>query len=79
MSDAVKEAGFPEATVMTVTDSTNEIAKKLIQKGAENWTAVIAQSQTAGKGRLGKRFFSPKDTGAYVSVIIDSDRSEDVV
>ncbi|MCI7583171.1 MAG: biotin--[acetyl-CoA-carboxylase] ligase [Christensenellaceae bacterium] len=73
MSDAVKEAGFPEATVMTVTDSTNEIAKKLIQKGAENWTAVIAQSQTAGKGRLGKRFFSPKDTGAYVSVIIDSD------
>lgn len=31
---------------------------------------VIAEKQTAGKGRLGRTFYSPKDTGIYMSIII---------
>ncbi len=59
--------------VLDETDSTNNYAKKLAASGAEHGTAVIADFQTAGKGRLGRSFVSPKGTGIYMSVIIRPD------
>lgn len=50
-------------------DSTNERAKALAAKGSKAGTVVIAGSQSAGKGRLGRRFVSPAGSGIYMSVI----------
>jgi len=59
--------------VLDEVDSTNNYAKKLASSGALNGTAVISDYQTAGKGRMGRSFFSPKGTGLYMSVIIRPD------
>lgn len=49
-------------------DSTNEYAKSLIKQAPEG-TIVLADRQTAGKGRLGKSWYSP-DGGLWMSVIL---------
>lgn len=56
--------------VLDETDSTNNEAKKLAAEGAPHGTAVIADSQTSGKGRLDRSFVSPAGKGLYMSVII---------
>jgi BirA family biotin operon repressor/biotin-[acetyl-CoA-carboxylase] ligase len=53
-----------------ITGSTNDDVKKLAETGSPEGTVVIAGEQTAGKGRLGRSFFSPKDTGLYMSVLL---------
>ena len=59
---------FP-AVYHAVTESTNDDAKAAINRGAADGTVIIAGSQTAGRGRQTKVFFSP-DTGAYFSIIL---------
>ena len=54
-------------------DSTNTVAKKRIFEGAREWHTVIALSQVSGEGRLGRRFFSPSDTGIYMSCVLYPD------
>ena len=54
-------------------DSTNNYAKKLAMDGAPAGTVIIAGHQTAGRGRLGRSFSSPKDMGLYLSVILRPD------
>jgi BirA family biotin operon repressor/biotin-[acetyl-CoA-carboxylase] ligase len=49
-------------------DSTNTIAKQATD--AEHGTVIIADSQTAGKGRYGRDFFSPPGHGIYMSLIL---------
>lgn len=51
------------------TDSTNNLAKAHAAAGAEN-LAVIANRQTAGRGRLARSFFSPDRAGVYLSALI---------
>lgn len=50
--------------------STNDKAKELAQAGAEEGTLVIADCQTAGRGRDSRHWFSPPGLGIYVSVIL---------
>lgn len=50
--------------------STNEVAKNLALSGAKHGTVVISEEQTAGKGRLGRSFYSPANTGIYMSIIL---------
>ncbi len=52
------------------TDSTNDDVKKLAQNGAKEGYVVVACSQTRGKGRLGRSFFSPENTGVYISLLL---------
>lgn len=59
-----------EIIVLDKIDSTNTYAKKLAENGAEHLTAVIAGEQTEGRGRMGRSFCSPKDTGIYMSIIL---------
>jgi len=49
--------------------STIEVAKQLADYGAEEGTVVIAEVQTAGRGRMGRRWISPKG-GLYFSIIL---------
>ena len=59
--------------------STNLTAKEYATKGAVEGSVVVALSQTGGRGRLGRQFFSPKESGIYLSIILRPDFSpEDV-
>jgi len=51
-------------------DSTNTIALRLASEGAEHGTVVVAEEQTAGRGRLGREWYSEKSSGIYVSVLL---------
>lgn len=50
-------------------DSTNNEAKRLIAQGNNDNLLVVAEEQTAGRGRQGKSFYSPALTGIYFSVV----------
>ena len=63
---------FNDIYVFDELDSTNEYAKELTAKGAPHGTVVMARRQSAGKGRLGRSFYSPEG-GLYMSVIIRPD------
>jgi len=52
------------------TDSTNRVAQDLARAGAGHGCTVIAEEQTAGRGRLGRRFFSPPHTNLYTSIVL---------
>lgn len=53
--------------------STNDAAYKLASSGEEEGAVVIAEYQAKGRGRLGRRWVSPKGKGAYFSVILRPD------
>jgi BirA family biotin operon repressor/biotin-[acetyl-CoA-carboxylase] ligase len=46
------------------------VALELARAGAEHGTAVIAEAQTAGRGRLGRSFFSPPYQNLYTSIVL---------
>ena len=56
-----------------ITDSTNRVLKELAKNGAKEGQVVLANEQTSGRGRLGRSFFSPKDRGIYMSVLLRPD------
>lgn len=51
-------------------DSTNTRAKKLASEGAPHGYLVLADSQSGGRGRFGRNFFSPEHSGIYMSLIL---------
>ncbi|MDD5568603.1 MAG: biotin--[acetyl-CoA-carboxylase] ligase [Candidatus Omnitrophica bacterium] len=53
--------------------STIDMAMDLGVKGAASGTLILAESQTKGKGRLGRVWFSPKYKGLYMSLILRPD------
>lgn len=53
-------------------DSTNLYLKKLAFAGGKDGTVVIANAQTGGRGRMGRRFQSPGGKGVYLSVLLKS-------
>ena len=78
-SNAISEEGISLNLYKDITlklfeslDSTNTTAIEMIGQGAENKTLVVANTQLKGKGRLGRTFYSPKDTGVYMSMILKS-------
>jgi BirA family biotin operon repressor/biotin-[acetyl-CoA-carboxylase] ligase len=50
--------------------STNDLAKELGAKNAPEGTLVVAEGQTAGRGRLGRQWDSPPGGGLYVSLLL---------
>jgi BirA family biotin operon repressor/biotin-[acetyl-CoA-carboxylase] ligase len=52
------------------TDSTNRVAFDRGREGAPAGTVVVAETQSAGRGRLGRQFFSPPHQNLYTSVLL---------
>jgi|RhiMetdeSRZDD1v2_1073273.scaffolds.fasta_scaffold17941_6 BirA family transcriptional regulator, biotin operon repressor / biotin---[acetyl-CoA-carboxylase] ligase len=50
-------------------DSTNHVLAELAHRGAAEGTVVLAEAQTAGRGRHGTPWFSPEGSNLYVSVL----------
>ena len=62
-------AGLKLAVFSTV-QSTNTMAREAAVSGAPEGYTVIANMQTDGRGRSGRSFFSPADTGVYLSLLL---------
>jgi BirA family biotin operon repressor/biotin-[acetyl-CoA-carboxylase] ligase len=59
-----------ELRCLAQTDSTMRVASELALQGAAHGTCVIAEEQSAGRGRLGRTFFSPAGTNLYSSTLL---------
>ncbi len=55
------------------TDSTNTQAKRLGDEGAVHGTLAVAEKQTGGKGRRGRRWESPAGSSIYMSILLRPD------
>lgn len=53
--------------------STNDVARRLADAGAPAWTVVLADEQTAGRGRGGKGWASAPGLGIWLSVVLRPD------
>ena len=51
-------------------ESTNDTALALAAKGEAHGTVVLAEEQTAGRGRFGRVWFSERSKGIYASIIL---------
>ena len=77
-SDVLSEEGIRrhlkhqelELQVYKTITSTNTVLKALAAEGAPAGLALIAGEQTAGRGRMGRSFYSPADSGLYLSLLL---------
>ncbi len=65
-------------TIHPTIDSTNLEAHRLLKCDARNrnGTVILAEHQTAGRGRLGRSFYSPMNSGIYVTVIYTPEKKK---
>lgn len=64
--------------LLETVDSTNTYARKNASR-LPLPSLIIAREQTAGRGRQGKSFFSPKDTGLYFTLLFEAHGSFDFI
>lgn len=60
-------------------DSTNTYLKAAARDGAAEGTVIVADAQTAGRGRMGRHFLSLPGRGVYMSVLLRPDCAADCV
>ncbi len=65
---------FPDISVQVfrLLDSTNTEAKRYTQSGGRVPAVFLAEEQSAGRGRMGKSFYSPPSTGIYLSLLLEA-------
>jgi BirA family biotin operon repressor/biotin-[acetyl-CoA-carboxylase] ligase len=59
--------------VFQETTSTNDVVEKLARDGVKEGVVVFAESQTKGRGRLGRKWISPSNKGLWFSVLLRPD------
>ena len=64
------EAGALSVETFRTVTSTNLLLRDRAAAGSPEGTVIAAGSQTAGRGRLGRSFFSPSDSGIYLSILL---------
>lgn len=68
----IREAGldWPEPILLASVGSTNDEVEALALSGAPEGTCVVAEEQTAGRGRLDRTWVSPPGAGLWMSVLV---------
>ncbi|NNK12776.1 MAG: biotin--[acetyl-CoA-carboxylase] ligase [Desulfofustis sp.] len=64
--------GYQDLFLQT-TESTNRVAKEMGASGVAHGSGVVADTQTAGRGRLGRQWHSPPGCNLYCSYVIRPD------
>lgn len=72
-----REVPWPRPTVVPTTGSTNADVLALAADGAPEGTVVVADEQTAGRGRQGRTWVSDPGTGLWMSVLVRLGEGED--
>ena len=62
--------GKLDIEVKNTVTSTNALLREKAASGAPEGTVLIALRQTAGRGRFTRSFFSPSDSGIYMSILL---------
>lgn len=62
-----------ELEVLEVATSTNDVAAAAARAGAAAGLVIVAEQQTAGRGRLGREWVSPPGAGLMISVVVRPD------
>jgi BirA family transcriptional regulator, biotin operon repressor / biotin---[acetyl-CoA-carboxylase] ligase len=75
--DLQRRFGIPLLEIFATTASTNDDAARLAEQGASAGATVIAERQTAGRGRRGREWASPAARSILMSVIFRSRHRED--
>ena len=75
----IPESRMQTINVLTEVDSTNKMLKDLTYNGAPEGTVVMSDFQTAGRGRLGRTFASPKGKGIYISYLLRPTTSPEII
>lgn len=72
LNASVAERGVFGARLVYASEvgSTNDLAAQAADRGEPEGTTFVAGAQTAGRGRLGRSWFSPPDAGLYISTIV---------
>ncbi len=71
-------AGPEPLIILPETDSTNTEARRRVMAGERLPFFLLAHAQTEGRGRMGRSFYSPKDTGIYLTYAFEPrDRGAD--
>jgi BirA family biotin operon repressor/biotin-[acetyl-CoA-carboxylase] ligase len=78
-SDSIRKntAGDVAVYVFDTIDSTNSEAKRMLEAGFRGKAIIAADTQTSGRGRLGRSFISNSENGLYMSVILRPNLSPD--
>ena len=61
--------GVPRLVLRDCVTSTMDLAHALAQEGTEAGTLVLAEEQTAGRGRHGKRWASERGAGIWMTLV----------
>ena len=56
--------------VVKSVSSTNTVLRQRAEQGEKEGAVLIAEEQTQGRGRMGREFFSPSNTGIYMSILL---------
>ena len=64
------DGSWTDMVCLAVTDSTNRVAMEMAENGAKHGAVVVADAQTAGRGRMGRRWESPAGMNLYVSLLL---------
>lgn len=67
---AARLGPFARVEFLPETGSTNDIALQRAHSGAPHGTVVLADMQTAGRGRRGRAWHSPPEAGVYLSAVL---------
>lgn len=66
----LKKSDFFDIEVLQKVTSTSTLLKEKAIQNAPEGTVIVATHQTNGRGRLGRDFHSPSDTGVYFSLLL---------
>ena len=74
-ADRIKAYLKPEYSALDLkayaqVSSTNTLLREAALEGAPEGCVILAEAQTAGRGRMSHRFYSPADTGIYMSLLL---------
>ena len=65
-----EELCHTEIDVVATIDSTNAKVKEAANKGVTEGYLLVSGSQTKGRGRYGRHFYSPEESGVYMSILL---------
>jgi BirA family transcriptional regulator, biotin operon repressor / biotin---[acetyl-CoA-carboxylase] ligase len=69
--------GAPAVHLYQELGSTSDVARRLAAEGAAAGTVVLSELQTAGRGRVGRRWESPAGSGLWLSAVVRPHPGED--